>query len=332
MTGSCTVPQIFLGGVHVGGRDELMKRTNNFDSASIRRWYESPSTVSASEEDQLNTRYKIVPSVALESDDSGTEHGHPGSSQDSLVEDLAMKAFVLRTHFGMGNCTIETDRILERVREEQWGTDEELAKLQVLQMANAGVFEFEGTQGDHSPPSKLPAVCIFPTLDCVNKIVDCEALQIEVRSADDIIPKLRLTTSMLYDKLLFAEGKGVNFENVTLYPQLWKTFLGLFVQLQQVSNLEEKPDCYRKAFFINLYNILHFASCVMLGNPTSSYERLKFFSLSVQLGSGFLFTLDDIEHGVLRAVRFSSNDIREKLVVPFDPRIHFTLNCGAKSW
>ena len=67
--------------------------------------------------------------------------------------------------------------------------------------------------------------------------------------------------------------------------------------------------------------------------------------------NGYEFSLDDIEHGILRANRdhpsalfnllmarrvhrkmFSPNDPRLNFVVKkFDPRIHFALNCGASS-
>ena len=54
----------------------------------------------------------------------------------------------------------------------------------------------------------------------------------------------------------------------------------------------------------------------------------------------FVFSLDDIEHGILRSNRvhptskvvfFDADDERLKLSVKsFDCRIHFALNCGAK--
>ena len=56
---------------------------------------------------------------------------------------------------------------------------------------------------------------------------------------------------------------------------------------------------------------------------------------------GLLFTLDEIEHGVLRCNRghpkdqkpmFSDEEARESLALnSLDPRIHFALNCGATS-
>lgn len=58
---------------------------------------------------------------------------------------------------------------------------------------------------------------------------------------------------------------------------------------------------------------------------------------------GLLFSPDDIEHGLIRSNRphpstpqrttyFNVLDPRSRLSVPyFDPRIHFILNCGARS-
>lgn len=56
---------------------------------------------------------------------------------------------------------------------------------------------------------------------------------------------------------------------------------------------------------------------------------------------GLILTLDEIEHGILRSNAghpaakkklFADDDPKMKLVIPtLDPRIHFALNCGAKS-
>merc|ERR1719474_1807566 len=56
---------------------------------------------------------------------------------------------------------------------------------------------------------------------------------------------------------------------------------------------------------------------------------------------GLVYSLDEIEHGVLRAnkghpaakkAQFSNDDPRSNVALTtLDPRIHFALNCGAKS-
>ena len=64
--------------------------------------------------------------------------------------------------------------------------------------------------------------------------------------------------------------------------------------------------------------------------------------MSYRIGKqSLVFSLDDIEHGILRANRvhptskrifFEQNDSRYKYRVNnFDPRIHFALNCGAQA-
>ena len=81
----------------------------------------------------------------------------------------------------------------------------------------------------------------------------------------------------------------------------------------------------------------------MLGAPTDAEERGRYFSgesgAAYDVG-GLVFCLDDIEHGVLRAnaptvggkTLFLPDDLRLPCVLPeLDPRLHFALNCGARS-
>ena len=71
-------------------------------------------------------------------------------------------------------------------------------------------------------------------------------------------------------------------------------------------------------------------------------NRLRFFWNTSYIISGYVFTLDDIENGVLRGNRkgpahifrqFSSkSDPRLRFALPKpEPLIHFALVCGAKS-
>merc|ERR1712004_931309 len=66
-----------------------------------------------------------------------------------------------------------------------------------------------------------------------------------------------------------------------------------------------------------------------------------FWSITCYNIGGLVYSLDDIEHGVLRAnkghpaakrAQFSNDDPRSNVALTtLDPRIHFALNCGAKS-
>lgn len=96
-------------------------------------------------------------------------------------------------------------------------------------------------------------------------------------------------------------------------------------------------DTQKKAFWINIYNafyqILREKEKV---NKQIIYKK-KLFTIA-----GTMFSLDDVEHGILRRYRykyslgfianlFPPKIIKKLAVSKIDYRIHFALNCGAKS-
>jgi hypothetical protein len=97
----------------------------------------------------------------------------------------------------------------------------------------------------------------------------------------------------------------------------------------------------RLAFWLNVYNALALHGIVRLGVRTSVLRVWNFFGrVSYRVG-GLVFSLDDIEHGILRGNRrrklpplrpFGSGDPRLALAVtPPDPRYHCAITCGAAS-
>jgi hypothetical protein len=97
----------------------------------------------------------------------------------------------------------------------------------------------------------------------------------------------------------------------------------------------------RLAFWINIYNTAVIHGVIELGLRQSVKEFPRFFRrVSYEIG-GYRFSLNDMEHGILRGNRrppyglmkpFRKNDPRlEFAVLPMDPRIHFALVCGARS-
>ncbi|MBL4668674.1 MAG: DUF547 domain-containing protein [Flavobacteriales bacterium] len=118
----------------------------------------------------------------------------------------------------------------------------------------------------------------------------------------------------------------------------------LLNQLEDISLSELEiyldTDDKRKAFWINIYNA--FAIIYLKPNPKlilNSISRKKFFSEKrIQLG-GCVFSLNDVEHQILRKSKiwwskgFLTKPIikscfRKLRVNYFDSRIHFALNCG----
>ncbi len=97
----------------------------------------------------------------------------------------------------------------------------------------------------------------------------------------------------------------------------------------------------RLAFWINAYNTLVARGIRRLALRESVWEVPDFFSvIRCRLGD-LVLNADEIEHGVLRANRpsplavtppFAPGDPRLMLTVePMDARIHFAINCGARS-
>ena len=93
---------------------------------------------------------------------------------------------------------------------------------------------------------------------------------------------------------------------------------------------------------MNLYNMMVKHAFAKVGRPETTLKRDAFFSnVSYNIG-GLVYSLNDIENGVLRGNKrppgfhltkpFGSGDLRLASVLAVaEPRIHFALNCGAKS-
>jgi len=129
-----------------------------------------------------------------------------------------------------------------------------------------------------------------------------------------------------YEKV-FADKRFIHFEDMTC-------------EFQQVDMFKLSVR-ERKAFAINIYNLLALHAFSRVGPPLTSTQRYGFFDqISYDIG-GYFYSLNDIESGILRAnsvvpYRFSPQfrlgDPRIASSLPSaDFRIHASLNCGAKS-
>lgn len=109
----------------------------------------------------------------------------------------------------------------------------------------------------------------------------------------------------------------------------------------QVLDISELGESERMTFGLNLYNLFISYAFVKMGISTTTMGRGAFFSrIRMNLG-GHLLSFNDLEHGVLRAntkhpyatkKNFSEDDPRRQLALSkLDPRVHFALNCGARS-
>ncbi|MFN5417477.1 MAG: DUF547 domain-containing protein [Flavobacteriia bacterium] len=108
-----------------------------------------------------------------------------------------------------------------------------------------------------------------------------------------------------------------------------------FVQ-QELANIEFEDlltelnsDNKKITFWLNIYNASTLSN--LRQNPKHLKDRNHFFNLKQINIAGNSFSLNEIENNILRR-KIGKNPIFKKLKVnKLDPRIHFALNCGAKS-
>jgi hypothetical protein len=103
---------------------------------------------------------------------------------------------------------------------------------------------------------------------------------------------------------------------------------------------ELDKDLKKKAFWLNIYNSL---AQIELSQSSQLYaDRKAFFSRKIFAIAGRSLSLDDIENQMLRRAEpgflprflrplFMSRLMRRLSVTQLDPRIHFALNCNARS-
>jgi len=159
----------------------------------------------------------------------------------------------------------------------------------------------------------------------------------EPKPAVEVAHALRKAILDMYDEFLAPDGKGVDYAGLGKSDK-FSTYEEISYELQR-TNIVSLPENERKAFFINIYNTLMIHAYVRNGFPSSFWSRFKFFTTNSYMIGGQNYSLDDIEHGVLRNNKrsllafqppFSNADPRLEASIPLDPRIHFALVCGAK--
>ncbi len=105
--------------------------------------------------------------------------------------------------------------------------------------------------------------------------------------------------------------------------------------LKSVDLTRQINDAAKLAFWINVYNGMTNYGIIKLGIKESMKEQVDFFKRPLCMIGELEFSLDDIEHGILRRnarKHISNNDPKLGLMVDkVDYRIHFVLNCGATS-
>jgi len=153
---------------------------------------------------------------------------------------------------------------------------------------------------------------------------------------------IALTLSMADLKALFIDPeKGVVQYHAIRNSEQFQKYKDLTKRLQSFDPQSLKDRKQKLAFWINIYNAAVIHGVIELGLNKSVKEVPFFFDRMIYKIGGYRFSLNDMEHGILRGNRrqpyrlskpFGKNDPRLAFaIMPMDPRIHFALVCGARS-
>lgn len=327
LTGRLTVPQIFFNNVHVGGNDDLQKISPMELERLVNLVKSEPVPVDA----------PPVPAENPTEEPSAETDGDFMCERDELaglVEDFKHGGVIGNHRRGLTvhKKSFSGEQLLgwlqkdkSIVGEKAKNTGQALLQkkymVSVKQEDSFGETLFRLLEDD--PHSALNA----------GQTAACSPIQ-----AAELSLILRELILKLFSQHLSADGKFVDYKGMSANPAFEK-YCDLAIQLQRVELMSLSRE-EKLAFFINIYNALVIHGCLRLGAPTNMWQRYKFFNYVSYLIGGEVFTLQDIENGVLRGNRkgiaqlrrpFSKTDPRLQMALPeVEPLIHFALNCGAK--
>ena len=156
-----------------------------------------------------------------------------------------------------------------------------------------------------------------------------------------LIEDLRQHMLKMKAEAMSADGGKVDYAALKRSP-LFKKYFELVSQLK-FFRLESLDAAQKKAALLNLYNSLIIDAVInnLLDTNGGTLARLKLYASASYNVGGILFSLNDIENGLLRCNRKSAvpltslpfrkeDDPRRKLMLPeCDARVHFALNCAA---
>lgn len=337
LTGRSTVPQIFFNSVHVGGNDDLQKLAPE----------ELQRLVNLVKEEPLPADAPPLPDKNQSEDRPGETDGDFMCEKDELadlVEDLKHGSVIGCHRRGLtlykksftGNELVDwLQKDKGMARAEACKTGQALLQKKYMVSVN-GSGQQDGSFGEgkdtmdtlyrlleDDPHSALNA----------GQTASCSPIQ-----AAELSLLLRDMILKLFSEHLSADGKSVDYKGMSMSPA-FERYCELSIQLQRVELLSLSRE-EKLAFFINIYNALVIHGNLRLGAPTNMWQRYRFFNYVSYLIGGEVFTLQDIENGVLRGNRkgiaqlrrpFSKTDPRLQMALPdAEPLIHFALNCGAK--
>ncbi len=152
---------------------------------------------------------------------------------------------------------------------------------------------------------------------------------------EEIAVKLWSSMNALSGAFFDTQKGRVDYERMKRSEE-YEEYLKLSYTLKNMDLGELKSREEKIAFWINLYNFIAIHGVIKLGIRDSVKDVRSFFKrVHYQIGDMF-FSLDDIEHGILRGNRryliFRKGDRKFSFSIKqLEPRIHFALVCVSVS-
>lgn len=354
-TGRQSVPQVFLGGLLIGGADELAAAlADGSFRAALDGNHEGalPADLRrAVDRTRASAPPVSVPRPLLPEGMSEERYSHLQTISVKLGKGLSPKS---NRKFTLG----EGAEWLRRARvtpspEAGLSLLSDLQKAHLLYVADSSAADLANVEpGMGSPPRGTTALQLMADAPHASW---GQALNAQVpwygepHPASQVADGLRTLILGLYDKHLERDGRGVDYPSLAHDPG-FRDYVVATSELQKV-DLSDMDRQEMMAFFINVYNALVVHGMVLFGPAESTLKRLSWFNQVRYNIGGMSFSCNDIEHGVLRGnaaspasigvllgkpswsrPTFKEKDPRSRLaIVPMDKRIHFALVCGAKS-
>ncbi|MBW8011147.1 MAG: DUF547 domain-containing protein [Chloroflexi bacterium] len=178
-----------------------------------------------------------------------------------------------------------------------------------------------------------------------NTVLNAQVDKIGPVDSQKVITKIKQAVNEFKELAIDSDGNRVDYTLLRESEQYHNYCEELVPQLRGIDLDSLGTGARATAFWINLYNALTINGVISSNIQNSVAEGwlgiVRFFQRTAYNVGGLRFSLEDIEHGILRANRgniflpgahFSSHDPRQARVIPkIDARIHFALNCASQS-
>lgn len=345
LTDRLTVPQVFFNEEHIGGADDTMAKISEIGAPNFKAYYESNIKEC---DDPPETRLQIpteppVPEKPAPPRDEAKSLKLPGGAEKTTVLDMMTRLQdILEIKDRKHNLTIYSNCFVGREAVTAFKK-----AFPDIQSDNEAVMF-----GRYLQKSKIihhvvenhdfKNETLYFRLQCHHTPEVLNSYRIwQERVDEDSMSLLKRLKKQLGKVETAATDKDglVNYKEARTSDK-FAIFEEAVCELQGVA-MDKMGADMKLAFGINLYNLMIKYAFMKVGIGQTTLARGAFFSGVKMNVGGDILSFNDLENGVLRGNRkppyslsapFASDDKRGRLAMETaDCRIHFALNCGAKS-